>query len=59
MSTGGNSGDSLNRAIHLVEEYRDDKRKQNSVICCFVAGAIAGTVSRTVVTPLSVIKVQG
>ncbi len=39
-----------------VDVLRFDKERQRSVVRCFLAGGVAGVVSRTVVQPLSVIK---
>ncbi len=42
--------------VTVVDEYRGDRVKQRGAIHCFIAGALAGAVSRTAVTPLTVIK---
>lgn len=42
--------------VNVVDEYRADTVKQRGVIRCFIAGAMAGAVSRTAVTPLTVVK---
>jgi solute carrier family 25 phosphate transporter 23/24/25/41 len=45
--------DDLSREVDVL---RFDKERRRSVLRCFLAGGVAGVVSRTVVQPLSVIK---